>query len=107
MNSIASLIPVETRIATLESAVSELLKIIRALSGPNTVIPAPLPNPEDVHGLAWLDSDETCRRISRHKNTLNRWRKTGKIPPSCWERRGYRYNYREAWVHGFAGKVGF
>lgn len=88
----------QQRIAALETAYAELLKLCRTILTQST--PFSLENMESIRGVVWLDSAEVCSRISRHANTLNRWRKNGKIPADCWQRAGFRYNYREAWVHG-------
>ena len=97
------------RVSVLESAVQELTQLVRDLL--RTAGPRDIDNIEAVRDVVWMDSNEVCARMSCHKNTLNRWRKQGKIPANCWQRTGHRYKYRELWVHGGiarrAGKVGY
>ena len=96
------------RIANLEAAYREVVKTLQDLLARTSA--TDLSSIEAVRGPTWEDSNETCARISCHKNTLNRWRKQGKIPADCWQRTGHRYKYRTIWIHGViarAGKVGY
>jgi hypothetical protein len=109
MSATASPFKQSDRVSVLESAVQELTQLVRELLRSHG--PTDIDNIENRRGPVFLDSNEVCERISCHKNTLNRWRKQGKIPSDCWQRTGHRYKYRELWVYGAmarrAGKVGY